>query len=216
MRRSTRPTPFAESRAEVREARRRRRRIHRTPKPATAVVELEPTFQKLARRLHASVPGLRSSWTVDDLVQEAFLRALLTIERHEGRSTLKTYMTTVVRNHLLSMARRATHRPKPVGDVEVAAPERDADRDREIREETSKLLRWLRTNPREVRDGYEVLNLLLWNHGDYSKVATNMTIHTGNAWTTERVRNVVRRIRETERGRALCVAGGVNDDEGRI
>lgn len=131
------------------------------------------------------------------------------------RKSLGHFVTRTAKNHLLSLARTASreYRPKL---VEPESAEGWVDRRPRggedslhramLREETRLLLRWLAENPEEVPHGRDVLNLLLWNHGDFEYVALAMTIRTRKPWTAERVRSVVRRIKETEHGRAMCAA----------
>lgn len=146
-----------------------------------------------------------------------FLKALIRLEAFQGRSSLKTWVVAVARNHLLSMARSAARRPVPGGDLVGAnVPAREAEPCRRLllRGSTEDLLDYLRENPGEVENGWEVLNLMLWTHADLARVAFSLTLHTGQPWTEERVRNVVRKVRKTPRGRALCsTLGFINDGE---
>lgn len=174
---------------------------------------MDQAFRKLVNKLYGTIRDLEA-WDRDDLVQEAYLRALISLEGYRGGSSLKTYMLANVRNHLISMARHAAYRPRPVGEMisQKKSPERDPHKRLLLRGNTKRLLGWLKQNPSEVESGWEVFNLLLWTHGDYDYVATAMCIHTGSAWTTERVRNVVRKIRNTDHGRSLCDACGLTTD----
>jgi len=88
----------------------------------------------------------------------------------------------------------------------------DEDRREHLRGSTTGLLGWLRKNPDQVEQGWEILNLLLWTHGDHDRVALNMTLHTGRPWTPQKVRAVIRRIKRTPRGLALCDALGLITD----
>lgn len=172
-----------------------------------------PTVKALAVRLHQNLATLRA-WEPDDLVQEVFLKALMRLERFEGRSSLKTWVVSVARNHLLSMARSAARRPRPGGDLTANVPARDAEPSRRLllRGSTEDLLDFLRENPAQVEHGWEVLNLMLWMHADLARVAFSLTVHTGQPWTEERVRNVIRKVRKTPRGRALCSTLGFTND----
>jgi len=158
--------------------------------------------------MHRDVASL-SSWDPDDLVQEVLLRAITKLDMFEGRSSLKTWVVTLAKRHLITMARTAALKPR-VSIESVSEPSCDFDLDEErradLRSATGDLLGWLRETPDEVEHGWEVLNLLLWNHGQYSYVALAMAIHTGESWTEKRVRSVIRSIKETPRGRALCAA----------
>ena len=171
------------------------------------LLALRPALAALAFRMSQDVEAL-SSWEPEDLVQEALLRALTKLDKFHGRSSLKTWVITVAKRHLLTMARAAAIRPRPGGDavLQVGAVDQDDDRREDLKESTGDLLGWLDSNPDEVKLGWEVLNLLLWNHGNYSYVALALSIHTGTGWSEQRVRAVVRRIKETPHGRALCAA----------
>lgn len=159
--------------------------------------------------MHQDVSAL-SSWEPEDLVQEVLLKAITKLDRFHGHSSLKTWVVSVAKRHLLTMARAAAIRPRPAGDDvasrSVASLEVDHERKDELRASTGQLLAWLDENPDEIGHGWEVLNLLLWNHGNYPYVAFAMSFHTGQGWSEQRVRAVVRKIKETPRGRALCSA----------
>ena len=171
------------------------------------LLELRGTLNALAYRMHKDMAGL-APWEPDDLVQEVFLKAITKLDRFQGRSSLKTWVVSVAKRHLLTMARAAAIRPRPAGDAVLEVRQRVLDRDRqgELRDSTGDLLEWLASNPDEVARGWEVLNLLLWNHGNYPYVAFAMSFHTGEGWSEQRVRAVVRKIKETPQGRALCLA----------
>ena len=162
--------------------------------------------------MHRTLPDLRSLWDKDDLIQEAYLKALMALDGFRGEASLKTWTVSMTRNHLISMARAAALRPKPAGDAsgECAKKNQDPGTRLELRDSTKELLGWLRKNPSEVNRGWEVMNLLLKSHGNYPYVALALTIHTGHPWTVEATRNVVRKIEDTPRGRALCEALGIS------
>lgn len=162
----------------------------------------------MARDFHTQVPCLRT-WDPADLVQEVFLRALVKLDQFRGDASLKTWVSTLARNHLICMARAAAYRPRAAGD-EVHPPSNDnADKRLLLRSSTSDLLAWLRENPEEVECGWQVLNLMLWSHGDCNYVALALCLHTGSPWTVERVRSTVRSIRKTAKGFALCESLGI-------
>lgn len=163
---------------------------------------------KVARKMHATMPVVRGHWTVDDLVQEIYLKALVSLESYSGRSSIRTWTVALARNHIVSLSRAAKRRPSLLGDASLT-PSRSGEARQDLREGITDLLGWLRENPSEVDNGWKVLNLLLWTHGDHNYAALAMTFHTGDPWTPQRVRNTVRRIRITPRGRALCEALGI-------
>jgi len=80
----------------------------------------------------------------------------------------------------------------------------------ELRGTTKELLGWLRSNPSEVDRGWEVLNLLLWSHGNYNYVSIALMIHTGKPWSVRDVKKTVEKIKGTRRGLALCQALGID------
>jgi len=181
------------------------------------VLRLEPEFHKLASSMRQSMVGLRD-WEHSDLVQEAHLKVLMGLDRFGGASSLKTWALSAAKNHLISMARHSRHRPRPIGraagNAAVSVGLRRVAHDLVdrmiLRTSTKDLLGWLRANPGQVDAGWEVLNLLLWNPGNYSYAALAMTLHTGEPWTAEGIRRVIRKIKLTAKGAALCDALGIS------
>ncbi len=171
-------------------------------------MDLGGSITALATKLHSGLHGLKSSCDREDLVQEVYLKAITKLHQFRGESTLKTWVVAVGRNTLLRMAKQAARRPRSVGDLDPLVNS-DPGRRLVLRSSTKDLLAWLRANPSEVESGWQVLNLLLWTHGNYDYVALAMCLHTRRPWTTERVRRVIRRIRQTPRGLVLCEALGL-------
>ncbi len=172
-------------------------------------------MRRLAFALHRDVSALRS-WDAEDLYQEAFLKAMLKLEGFRGEASLKSWAIGVAKNHLLDQARHLKHSPTAVGDAVSLIKNRrenDADERRNLRHGIRELLGWLRKSPDGVTDGWEVLNLLAKSGGNLDYTATAMTLHQGQPWTVERVRNVVRKIKVTAKGRALCEAVGIISQE---
>lgn len=182
----------------------RRRRPKRLGTKAEQLLAVRPALNALAWRMRSDMKNLRR-WEQEDLVQEILLKAVSKLDRFDGRSSLKTWVIVVAKRHLIQMARAAAIRPRPLDDgvLDPAQHEHCPIRQEELRETTGELLEWLDWNPDEVDHGWEVLNLLLWNHGDYSYVALSMSLHTGESWTVSRVHSVVRKIKETEMGLEL-------------
>lgn len=208
--------------ATERRARRRPRRVARRLEEAPARrapvpedlfrADLSASIAKLASKMRQGLGPLRASWDADDLVQEVYTKALGQLDSFRGGSSLKTWVIALARNHLLSLSRAAAVRPRAGGDLihekrAIGDPAKTA----ELRGATEVLLRWLRENPDEVEHGYEVMLLLFRSHGDYSGVALALTLRTGRGWTVEAVRNVVRAVRNTYRGSALCEAAGLGN-----
>lgn len=151
-------------------------------------------------------------WELQDLVQEVLLKAMLKLDKFRGESTLKTFVVTLARNHLLNMAHRIRLAPRPgmTGDEAESKPGyTDSVASEELRDETRALLEWLEENPTDVPWGREVLQLLLWNAGNFEYVAMAMCIKTAKPWTVARVRRTVQAIRKTPRGLALCGSIGL-------
>lgn len=189
-------------------------KVKRRPKPKATfddLMTLDRDIRKLTFVMRRSLVGLRG-WDHEDLVQEAYLRAMLNLDKFEGRG-FRTWVSHLVRNHLISLARAAAVRPKPgsgcLVDGRPYPKDQDASHRMELRDGTKGLLQWLKSEEHEIQYGWEVLNLLLYNHGNVDYVSVAMTVHTGYAWTSERVRNVVRAIRETPKGQALCESIGI-------
>jgi len=164
----------------------------------------------------------------EDLVQECYVKALTSLDHYDPRlSSLKTWTVGIARNHLVSVARRIGSRPQVNReDIEIvsgvpgsADPSYEPDIGRRVvlRSQTKEMLGWLSQCPDGIDQGWAVLNLLLKTNANWSYTANALCIHTGQAWTTERVRNVVRAIKKTPRGQALCDSLGIridNDNEG--
>lgn len=148
-------------------------------------------------------------WEVQDLIQEALLEAHVKRTRFRGSSSFETYAWKVARNRFTDLARRNGRSPVSCNhEMAVLALARDTDRERAkaLRENTSDLLGWLRSHPDRIRNGWEVMNLLLWQHGDAGKVASMMTVSTGVKWSRHRVWATVMAISRTKAGLALCEA----------
>lgn len=168
--------------------------------------------------MRQGAPALRD-WGHDDIVQECYVRTLSQLDSYSGHSKLSTWALSVARNHLVSQARSISARPKVnLVDVECAsgvwgsaepAHEPDPGRRVVLRSHTKELLGWLRSTPDGIEQGWAVLNLLLKTHGNWNYTANALCIHTGRPWTTERVRRVVRAIKDTPQGMALCNALGI-------
>jgi len=149
----------------------------------------------------------------EDLVQECFLKVLVKLDKFHDKSLFNTWAYTVARNHLISLARTAARKPKTVSvpiDVEVSFKSRENFlKTQEIRSGTEKLLTWLKWNPEEVEHGYMVLNILLWNNGNFRLTATYLSVHYKQKWTSFAVRRVIEKIKNTEFGSALCGSLGL-------
>jgi len=214
-----RAAPYADADAVLARAREttRKTRRSRTATPED-VAGLAPTFNKLAGALRQSCPPLREQ-AHEDLVQECFARTLAQLPHYCGRSGIKTWAVRVARNHLVSQARAIASRPKVnIVDVDIAAGAvgscepcytPDFGRRLVLRSQTKDLLGWLSDRPDGIDQGWAVLNLLMKTHGNWDYTASALCLHTGQPWTTERVRNVVRAIKDTFRGRALCDSLGI-------
>ena len=165
----------------------------------------------LAKALHKNNAPLRT-FDAEDLFQDAFLRTMIKLPGYRGESNLKTWACGVARNHLLDQARHLRHSPTPSGDaISLTANRRghDESKSRELREGIKGLLGWLNKSPGGIEHGWEVLNLMLKTEGNLDYTATAMIFHTGESWTVERVRSVVRKIKVTPKGQALCEAMGI-------
>ena len=175
------------------------------------VLALQGPFRALAHRMRADVAGLKAH-EPEDLVQEAFLKTFSVLDRYAGRSSFRTWASSVGKRHMLSLARKARvrklDRTCPL-EEEAVGEVRDPEADEALREQTVDLLRWLKKSPDGVEHGWEVLNLLLWRHGDRSKVALAMTLYTRRPWRERDVERVVEEIKETAKGAELCASLGI-------
>ena len=82
----------------------------------TLVRTYEPDLRAAARRV------VGTSQDVDDVVQEALLRAFRGLGRFRGDSTLKTWLVRITRNAALDEVRRRNRRPAhALDDAEQAA-----------------------------------------------------------------------------------------------
>ncbi|ADG80350.1 RNA polymerase sigma factor OS=Tsukamurella paurometabola (strain ATCC 8368 / DSM / CCUG 35730/ CIP 100753 / JCM 10117 / KCTC 9821 / NBRC 16120 / NCIMB 702349 / NCTC 13040) OX=521096 GN=Tpau_3772 PE=3 SV=1 [Tsukamurella paurometabola] len=94
----------------------------------TALAEFVALTQHDVRRFVALVAGADEA---DDLVQETYLRAFGSLHRFEGRSSARTWLTSIARHVVIDAIRHRTARPStPVGDGTdldglAAAPHRD-------------------------------------------------------------------------------------------
>lgn len=217
-----RAAPYSQAEAVLERARqttiKTRRRRQRRRVTAADVAALEGTFNKLAGVLRQTCPPLRAL-AHEDLVQECFSRTLTQLPKYRGRSGVKTWAVEVARNHLISQSRSLACRPVvnacdidlATGVVGSSEPCYTPDLSQRLvlRSQTKDLLGWLSDCPDGIDQGWAVLNLLLKTHGNWDYTASALCLHTGQAWTTERVRNVVRAIKDTPRGRALCDSLGI-------
>ena len=177
------------------------------------LIELAPSIRAVALGFYTN-PTLRRTYTADDLIQEVYLKALRELEKgFRVDYSFKAYVLMLAKNHLRCLLRSAGRASAPQAEdltsyqfEEALAVEKDLDHPMHRRLTTKRLLRWLRENPWEIRHGWLVLNLMLWNHGNTDLVALAMNELTASAWTCEGVRIVIRKIKQTELGEALCGA----------
>ncbi len=158
----------------------------------------------------ATSDALRAEWEVEDLVQEVLLRALARLDQFQGKngSSLATWVGSVARTHIVSMARAASRARRFAGsDSANAAREEVTGYRWDLREATKGLLASLEDDG--VPWGWEALNLCLKYQADWNRVALALTVHTGEAWTPERVRKTIERVERTEQGQALVGVLGV-------
>lgn len=118
----------------------------------------ETLVQRHQRRVLANCRHLaRAGNDAEDLVQEVFVKAYFALERFEGRSTFKTWLTRVKANHCLNYLRR--HRGVnyvTLDDDEAAASDRlreapTAPRDLERRDERAQVTAALDALPDTLR-----------------------------------------------------------------
>jgi RNA polymerase sigma-70 factor (ECF subfamily) len=66
-----------------------------------------------------------SSFEAEDAVQETIVRAWRSIDRFEGRSTLRSWLHRIATNVCVDMLRRTQRRPRPVADIDNVGSEAD-------------------------------------------------------------------------------------------
>jgi RNA polymerase sigma factor (sigma-70 family) len=147
-------------------------------------------------------------WDREDLVQEAYLRVLIKIEDFKGDSKLKTWVYRIARNRALDMARRAKLNSETISreipEESLFSRELRSSKRMEFTEGIKALMRWLKQNPEQIENGWEVMTLMLKNGGNSRFVASAMTKHTGHKWSTRSVNNVVKKVKASRLGSELC------------
>lgn len=186
-------------------ARRKPVNFDRRKASVTEIMDLRSQVRGWVNRVKQSVKP--RGWDTDDLVQEVLLKAMVKLEKFEGRSSLKTWVFSLARNHIIQLARYESRRPNTIPGADLTGVPQMSQPRRDLRESVKELLSWLRSNPERVNYGWETLNMLLKNQ-DFEHVAFSLTMHTGEAWTTRRVVKTVRKIQDTKPGKALCQALG--------
>lgn len=68
------------------------------------------------------IAHLTDPWIADDLTQETYIRALRTIRRFEGRSSVRTWLLTIARRVVIDELRKSYRRPARAmpGDIDRA------------------------------------------------------------------------------------------------
>ena len=90
------------------------------PGPGAAAVALDPerwVDEHGDYLFHFALSRVRDAVVAEDLVQEALLAALRGVERYQGRSTERTWLTGILRNKLLDHYRKSG-RETPFTDLE--------------------------------------------------------------------------------------------------
>lgn len=172
---------------------------------------MEEQLRNLASRMRSTSTALKR-YELEDLVQEVFLKTLVKLEKFRGDNgcSLSTWTYRVARNHILDLTRATSIRPQPIGDSILSfgtspfITNRDTFKGYSLRKETKNLLKWLRENPDEIENGWEVLNIMLRSHGNKEYTAVAMTVHTKKPWTINDVRRVLVRIKQTGAFSELC------------
>lgn len=170
------------------------------------------SLTSLATRMRYTAPALRA-YEPEDLVQEVLTRALEQLESFRGAASLETWVLTLARNLLVDMARAAKIRPALDEMAEIPARGGTVVETLCLRTEAQVLMDWLRSPEgcRAVPWGWQAFKLLLRSHGNVSYVALSLTVLSKKSWTTERVRALVRKIRQTRHGSTLCTSLGLSD-----
>jgi RNA polymerase sigma-70 factor (ECF subfamily) len=97
-------------------------------------MRLEPTIE---RAMLAAVPEMRAfAWSlchqrdrVDDLVQEALLRAIANIQSFEGGTNMTAWLLTILRNNFLNEYRKSRHEVSDASEFFVGTMTSQPDQD---------------------------------------------------------------------------------------
>jgi RNA polymerase sigma factor (sigma-70 family) len=191
-----------------------RRRAFRRPRPEDlASREIAASLERLAKKMHRTLPVLRCH-APEDLVHEALKLAIERLDQFEGRSSLKTWVCSIARRRFIDLSRRARIRPVPAGEAVESREAREVHVSPELRAQAVELVSWLKDEGREtVPGGAEVLTLLINSGANWDYASGAMSTLTGKGWTVEAVKGAVRRIKRTDKGRALCEVLGTVDEE---
>jgi RNA polymerase sigma-70 factor (ECF subfamily) len=145
-----------------------------------------------AAAYRAALAALRSREDAEEVAQDAFVRAWLSLHRFRGDSSFRTWLLTIVWNRALSRRRsvvRWWNRTAPLedaGQVAAANPRADAG-DRELRRHTIAAINALNQKLRDT--------LLLAQSGDYDydAIGTMLKIPVGTVkWRVAEARRKVR------------------------
>ncbi|AGP53300.1 sigma-70 family RNA polymerase sigma factor [Streptomyces rapamycinicus] len=124
-----------------------------------AVEEFVRATRPDVRRYVAHLSG--DPQAVDDLVQDAYLRALRSLPRFEGRSSARTWLLVIARRVVADRIRWLTTRPRISGtDDWQAAAERNQPRDVPGFEESVALRELLAALPGPRREAFVLTQLL--------------------------------------------------------
>lgn len=146
--------------------------------------------------------SIKAHHDVDDLVQEIYLKAHAALGKFSGRSSLKTFVITVARNHVYRLFERSNVRRTCAIDDNHLKTESEIGLSIDTKERLEDLLSWLRESE-EIEHGWEVLNHMIWFNGDAERVSFAVSLDTGHPLTPRKVRAIVAKIAKTEKGKAL-------------
>lgn len=176
--------------------------------------EIVASLERLARKMLRTIPVLRCH-EPEDLVNAALQLALERLHQFQGRSLLKTWVCAIARRKFIDLGRRAAIRPVPAGEAVEGREAVTRASSPELRQRAFDLVSWLKDEGKsEVPGGAEILTLLINTGANWDYTSGAMSTLTGRGWTVEAVKGAVRRIKRTEKGRALCeVLGTVEEEE---
>lgn len=174
------------------------------------VARRHSTLSGMTRRMYK----LKRTYEPEDLVNEIFLKAMERIDSYSGTGRFDVWVLSLGRNLLCDMLKQEKifRRRHQVGteDLECVAQAKGGllDDIMGLRCEAQHLMDWLQSDEgiREIPWGWQAFRLLLRSHGNFTYVASALTVVSKSIWTTKRVRKLVDKFKETPYGHALQIS----------
>jgi RNA polymerase sigma-70 factor (ECF subfamily) len=118
------------------------------------------------------VAHLTDVQSADDLTQETFLRAMVSLPRFAGRSTARTWLLSIARRAVIDRLRNASARPRTAGgaDWETAIEQRRDRHDSDVGEEMV-VADFLRRLPEDRREAFVLTQILGLTYAEAARAA---------------------------------------------